>query len=142
MAYRIDPLGIERFCEELERLSGLAYTPAKAYLFESRLLPLVRSLGVSSYQDLSNRILKDPDLCQQVIEALVTSETFFFRDEATFRALPAMASRAGKGADPLVIWSVGCATGQEAYSLAMLFADEPMKWAGWTIEITGSDVSE
>jgi len=42
----------------------------------------------------------------------------------------------------LRIWSAGCSTGQEAYSLAMLFAEDPMRWSGWTIDILGSDVSE
>ena len=40
------------------------------------------------------------------------------------------------------IWSAGCSTGQEIYSLAMLFAEDPARWHGWTIDLLGSDVSE
>ena len=88
---------------------------------------------------------KEPSLSQQVVEALLNNETYFFRDRAPFdvlqrHALPELAERRAK-AKRLRIWSAGCSTGQEAYSLAMLFAEEPEKWRGWTIDILGTDVS-
>jgi chemotaxis protein methyltransferase CheR len=88
---------------------------------------------------------KEPGLSNRVVEALLNNETYFFRDRTPFdtlsrNALPALAvKRASK--KRLRIWSAGCSTGQEAYSLAMLFADEPDKWQGWTIDILGTDVS-
>ena len=80
-----------------------------------------------------------------VVEALLNNETYFFRDRAPFdvlqrHALPELAQRRAKS-KRLRIWSAGCSTGQEAYSLAMLFAEEPEKWRGWTIDILGTDVS-
>jgi chemotaxis protein methyltransferase CheR len=80
-----------------------------------------------------------------VVEALLNNETYFFRDRAPFDilqryALAELAQRRAK-TKRLRIWSAGCSTGQEAYSLAMLFAEEAEKWRGWTIDILGSDVS-
>jgi chemotaxis protein methyltransferase CheR len=79
------------------------------------------------------------------VEALLNNETYFFRDRAPFdllqrHALPELANLR-REAKRLRIWSAGCSTGQEVYSLAMLFAEEPAKWAGWTIDILGTDVS-
>ena len=80
-----------------------------------------------------------------VVEALLNNETYFFRDRAPFDvlqryALPALFQSRAK-TKRLRIWSAGCSTGQEAYSLSMLFAEEPEKWRGWTIDILGTDVS-
>ena len=88
---------------------------------------------------------KEPGLSNQVVEALLNNETYFFRDRQPFdllsaQALPALAiARADK--KRLRIWSAGCSTGQEVYSLSMMFAENPMQWAGWTIDILGTDVS-
>ena len=88
---------------------------------------------------------KEPGLSQQVVEALLNNETYFFRDRAPFDLLPAprparTGARRAK-TKRLSIWSAGCSTGQEVYSLAMLFAEEPEQWRGWTIDILGTDVS-
>jgi len=84
-------------------------------------------------------------LSQQVVEALLNNETYFFRDRGPFdvlerHALPELAQRREKS-KRLRIWSAGCSTGQEVYSLAMLFADAAEQWRGWTIDILGTDVS-
>ncbi len=88
---------------------------------------------------------KEPSLSQMVVEALLNNETYFFRDRAPFDmiqrfALPELMQRRAKS-KRLRIWSAGCSTGQEIYSLSMLFAEEPEKWRGWTIDILGTDVS-
>jgi chemotaxis protein methyltransferase CheR len=76
---------------------------------------------------------------------LLNNETYFFRDRGPFdvlqrHALPELAQRREKS-KRLRIWSAGCSTGQEVYSLAMLFAEAPEQWRGWTIDILGTDVS-
>ncbi|MCT2399619.1 CheR family methyltransferase [Novosphingobium mangrovi (ex Huang et al. 2023)] len=78
-------------------------------------------------------------------EALLNNETYFFRDRAMFelldeRVLPELA-RERASARSLRIWSVGCSTGQEVLSLAMLFAEQESRWAGWKVDILGTDVS-
>jgi chemotaxis protein methyltransferase CheR len=80
------------------------------------------------------------------VEALLNNETFFFRDAPAFQqlrhgALPALRQRR-ETTKQIRIWSAGCSTGQEAYSLAMIFANDPALWRGWNIEITATDVSE
>jgi len=88
----------------------------------------------------------EPSLAQRVVEALLNNETYFFRDRNPFdqlgqTALADLALR--RMADKRIrIWSAGCSTGQEIHSLAMLFAEDPMRWHGWTIDLLGSDVSE
>jgi chemotaxis protein methyltransferase CheR len=76
---------------------------------------------------------------------LLNNETYFFRDRSPFdtlqrHALPELAQSRAKS-KRIRIWSAGCSTGQEVYSLAMLFAEQPEQWQGWTIDILGTDVS-
>jgi chemotaxis protein methyltransferase CheR len=108
---------------------------------------LLRERGIATLDELITILVmgKEPGLSQQVVEALLNNETYFFRDRAPFdllqrHALPELAKLRHK-TKRLRIWSVGCSTGQEAYSLAMLFAEEPLKWNGWTVDILGTDVS-
>ncbi|MEL6876950.1 MAG: CheR family methyltransferase, partial [Pseudomonadota bacterium] len=84
-------------------------------------------------------------LAQEVVEALLNNETYFFRDKPTFDQLPVevLPELAQKRAATkrLSIWSAGCSTGQEAHSIAMMFADQGSRWNGWNIEILGTDIS-
>ena len=88
---------------------------------------------------------REPSLSTRVVEALLNNETYFFRDRSPFdllsrHSLPELAKKRHSNRR-IKIWSAGCSTGQEVYSLAMLFAEQPLKWQGWTIDILGSDVS-
>lgn len=134
--------GITRFCQALEAACGLHYTPAKAYLFESRLVEIVRRRGVADYDDLTRLFERDPAVRREVTEALVTSETYFFRDENTFRALPDLIDqlRPTAGA-PAVIWSLGCATGQEPYSILFALAEDGRVPAAH-VQLIGVDISD
>lgn len=133
--------GLERFCELLERRCGLTYSPHKAYLFESRLKALNDRYGCRDYDALAFLLQHDPEARRAIVEALVTSETFFFRDEETFRQLPELAARYHPGpGSPLVIWSLGCASGQEVYSI--LFAlDEALGYPLSRLAVVGVDIS-
>lgn len=112
--------GLDRFCEVLERASGLSYSLEKRYLFDARLNAIVARHRLADYEALAALFLRDAGARQAIISALVTSETYFFRDEEVFKALPALAHRfTVTRAQPLVIWSLGCATGQEPYSILM-----------------------
>jgi len=131
----------------LEARTGQQLTMSRRWRIETALSSLLRERGIATLDELITILVmgKEPSLSQRVVEALLNNETYFFRDRSPFdllqrHALPKLAQARHK-AKRIRIWSAGCSTGQETYSLAMLFADEPQKWAGWTIDILGTDVS-
>jgi chemotaxis protein methyltransferase CheR len=131
----------------LEARTGQQLTMSRRWRIETALSALLRERGISTLDELITILVmgKEPSLSQKVVEALLNNETYFFRDRAPFdtlqrHALPELAQRRQKS-KRLRIWSAGCSTGQEVYSLSMLFAEDPSKWAGWTVDILGTDVS-
>ncbi len=130
----------------LKERSGLVITPDKAYLLESRLMPLARARNLKGIEEIIPRMRgRDETLARDVTEAMTTNESFFFRDNKPFDqfrdvVLPqVMAARAGRRS--IRIWSAACSSGQEAYSLGMLLKEGAPKLAGWNIEIVGTDIS-
>jgi chemotaxis protein methyltransferase CheR len=131
----------------LEARTGQQLTMSRRWRIETALSALLRERGIATLDELITILVmgKEPGLSQQVVEALLNNETYFFRDRAPFdvlqrHALPELSTRRAKS-KRLRIWSAGCSTGQEVYSLAMLFAEQPDQWRGWTIDILGTDVS-
>ncbi len=131
----------------LEARTGQQLTLSRRWRIETALSSLLRGRGIVSLDELITILVmgKEPSLAEQVVEALLNNETYFFRDRAPFDtlerlALPDLAKRRAD-AKRLRIWSAGCSTGQEVYSLAMLFAAQPDLWRGWTIDLLGTDVS-
>ncbi len=132
----------------LKERSGLVITRDKAYLLESRLMPLARKRGLKGLEELVGAMKgsRDEGLMRDVTEAMTTNESFFFRDIKPFDqfrevVLPhLLQSRAAKKS--FRIWSAACSSGQEAYSLAMIIKEEGAKLAGWRIEIVGTDISQ
>jgi chemotaxis protein methyltransferase CheR len=123
----------EQLRDLVHRLCGLALADDKAYLLRHRLAPVARAAGCPTFVAFLKK-LNGPDgpkLREPIIEAVTTGETSFFRDRHPFDAfrqimLPRLAiarRRAGRPPAPARIWSAGVATGQEAYSLAMLVDD-------------------
>lgn len=132
----------------LEARTGQQLTMSRRWRLETALSQLLRERGIASIDELITILVmgREPSLSTRVVEALLNNETYFFRDRAPFdllkaTALPELARRREKQRT-LRIWSAGCSAGQEAYSLAMLFAEDPVQWAGWTIDIMATDVSE
>jgi chemotaxis protein methyltransferase CheR len=131
----------------LEARTGQQLTMSRRWRIETALSALLRERGISTLDELITILVMggEPNLSVQVVEALLNNETYFFRDRSPFDllarcALPELAVRRQK-AKRIRIWSAGCSTGQEVYSLAMMFAEEPEKWLGWTIDVVGTDVS-
>jgi len=131
----------------LER-SAITLEPTKEYLVESRLLPLARQKGLASLNDLVARLRSQPygALHAEVVEAMTTNETSFFRDVHPFDALkndvlpPLVAARTARRT--LNIWSAASSTGQEAYSIAILLAEHFPQLSDWNVQIIGSDLSQ
>ena len=142
-----DDLAIGIIAGLLEARTGQRLTEDRKWRIAPALSGLFRDRGIASNQDLVV-LLTQPDessLAQEVVEALLNNETYFFRDRQVFNyiaesLLPELARQ--RASDKrLSIWSVGCSTGQEALSLAMTFAEQRPRWDGWEIEILGTDVS-
>ena len=137
----------DMFSNLLKQRSGLVLTKDKAYLLESRLMPVARKWNMKGLEDLAQavRTRKDEPLLRDITEAMTTNESSFFRDQKPFDlfkqlVLPKlMEARATKKV--IRVWSAACSSGQEAYSLAMLLLEEGPKLAGWKIEIVGTDIS-
>jgi chemotaxis protein methyltransferase CheR len=127
--------------------AGLNVDPEKSYLLESRLAPVARREGFGSVGDMlaALRERRDDQLAWGLVEAMAQGETAFFRDRRPFELfgeemLPRLA-RLRRGA-PVRVWSAGCATGQEAYSLAMTVAEARAAGETAPVELFGSDLSE
>jgi len=127
--------------------AGLKIDPAKTYLMESRLAPLARREGYNSIEELIAGLKqrREEPLIWALVEAMTLNETSFFRDRAPFdqlreEILPTLSRM--RGPEPIRMWSAACATGQEAYSLAMIAEEGHDLEAGARIEIYGSDISE
>jgi chemotaxis protein methyltransferase CheR len=135
-----------RFLQEhVYSRTGIVLDGDKRYLIESRLTPLVRQMGLGSINDLCAllRGTRQSDVDRQVVEAMTTNETFFFRDPAQYDAirtvlLPRL-KKERQDTRRLRFWSAAASTGQEAYSLAMLLLEEG--FTGWSIDILGTDFS-
>jgi chemotaxis protein methyltransferase CheR len=131
----------------LEARTGQKLTSDRLWRVGSALSGVLRDRRLDTLEDLAVQLARPGQnaLAQQVVEALLNNETYFFRDRAMFdqlaaHVLPGLA-RCRQAARKLTIWSVGCSTGQEVYSLAMLFAEQRARWRDWSIEILGTDVA-
>jgi chemotaxis protein methyltransferase CheR len=136
------------FIREFIRLrAGNVLGPDKDYLIASRLRILSDQRGLPGLERLvaTLRSGADPVLEQDVIDALTTHETSFFRDQNPFdalrdHALPAVVE-ARRAERKLRVWCAACSTGQEAYSLALLIREHLPELLAWDLEILATDVS-
>lgn len=144
----IDKTALRHLAGLLEQRTGQQIGPNRLWRVETVLKSLMRERGIANLDALVAAIgaAHDMTLATDVVEALLNNETFFFRDAQAFElvrngALEAL-RQARASSRRISIWCAGCSTGQEAYSLAMIFADARAKWDGWSIDITATDVSE
>jgi chemotaxis protein methyltransferase CheR len=142
----VTPSDYEYLRKLLKERSGLDLSADKQYLVESRLAPLARRTGLAGIAELVQKMKGSAEtLTSEVVEAMTTNETFFFRDKIPFdhmkeTVLPALIqARAARRS--LRIWCAACSTGQEPYSLAMLIK-ETSSLAGWRTEILATDLSQ
>jgi chemotaxis protein methyltransferase CheR len=143
----VTPVDYEFLRKLLKERSGLDLSPDKQYLVESRLIPLARKIGLPGITELVQKMKSGADpLTAEVVEAMTTNETFFFRDKVPFdhlrdTMLPSLLqARASRRA--LRIWCAASSTGQEPYSIAMCLKELGSALAGWRVEIIGTDLSQ
>jgi chemotaxis protein methyltransferase CheR len=127
--------------------SAIVLEPGKEYLVESRVVPLLRDRQLGSVAALVGALRQDPhgDLAREVVEAMTTNETSFFRDLHPFEALrtvllPTLLIQRATDRK-LRIWSNACSSGQEAYSLAMLLYEHVPAVRDWNVSILATDLS-
>ena len=140
------PIDYEYLQKILKDRSGLVLSADKKYLLESRLMPLARKAGVAGISELVQKMKAGSEpMISDVVEAMTTNETFFFRDKTPFEhfqntVIPDLIKRrAGKRS--LRIWCAAGSTGQEPYSLAMIMKEFGAALTGWRVEIVATDLS-
>ncbi|HER20381.1 MAG TPA: chemotaxis protein CheR, partial [Chromatiales bacterium] len=121
--------------------SGLTLSPDKAYLLENRLMAVARKWGMNDIDGLASTVRGAPsdDLLREITEAMTTNETLFFRDQTPFEQLQKvvlprlLADRRDKR--HIRIWSAGCSSGQEPYSIAMIVKEMGPVFDDWRVDI-------
>jgi chemotaxis protein methyltransferase CheR len=127
--------------------SGIVLEQDKHYLLEARLTSVARNHGVPSINDLCNLLRatrSDDGVRKQVVEAMTTNETYFFREPAQYDAIKNVLLKDLRelraSTRKLSCWSAASSTGQEAYTLGMLLAEQG--FADWNIQILGTDLNQ
>lgn len=138
----------ETFKNFLYKNSGLVITPEKTYLLESRLSPVLREHNIPDLAFLARTLSSTPHgrVHNDVIEAMTTNETMFFRDIKPFEkfkdiVMPAILAAKGNNTR-IRIWSAACSSGQEPYTLAIQIKENAHLWPGVNFEILATDISD
>ena len=141
------PLDYEFLRKLLKERSGLDLSADKQYLVESRLTPLARRVGLPGITELVQKMKNGSaePLIAEVVEAMTTNETFFFRDKIPFdhlrEAMVPELLQARANRRVLRIWCAASSTGQEPYSIAMCLKEMGAALSGWRIEVVATDLS-
>jgi chemotaxis protein methyltransferase CheR len=146
---KVGSLQFTFLCDLLRKRTGVVIDASKEYLVVARLMPIVRQRKIASLDTLIDRMRKglDPSLERDVLSAMMTHETSFFRDKSPFETLrtmllPELITRRAAQRQ-LTLWSAACSTGQEPYSLAILLNEHfPDLLASWRVRILATDFSE
>jgi chemotaxis protein methyltransferase CheR len=131
----------------LHEQSAIVLDAGKQYLVESRLGPLLQERNLKSIGDLIARLRSEPGngLRREIVEAMVTTESSFFRDHHPFEALrkvviPDLIARR-REERRLTIWCAASSTGQEPFSVALLLREHFPELSGWKVTLLATDLS-
>ncbi|MFP4014440.1 MAG: CheR family methyltransferase, partial [Chitinispirillaceae bacterium] len=132
---------IALWCAFMYKECGIELDETKAYLIQSRLTPFFSLYNVGTFLELYRLTQTDKSLVSEIVSALSTHETSFFRDRKFFEVLKnQILPQLLDSQDKLKLWSAACSTGQEAYSLAMICSDLLCLHPGKEIQILGTDI--
>ncbi len=143
---QVNPVSLKMLSLLLEARTGQRLSEGRHWRVEMALKPILKAHDIANCDELAARLV-EPDsgpLCSETIDGLLNNETYFFRDSKAFADLVNVVENIAKHRQEtkkLRIWSAGCSTGQEVYSLAMQFRENEARWRGWSIELLGTDVS-
>ena len=135
------------YSEILKKESGLSLTEDKVYLLESRLNPVAKKWGYNTLETMTIALQGVPDkaLVTDIVEAMTTNETSFFRDTRPFDMfrdhLLTYMKEARRKERKLRIWCAAASSGQEPYTIAMILKEVAAEYPGWKFEIVATDIS-
>ena len=135
------PFDAEHFrviSERMHRFSGIRLPEAKREMVYARLARRLRSLGIASFDDYVRFLELEPAEWEHCSNALTTNVTAFYREEHHFRALADHARATARPGEAFRVWSAGCSTGAELYSVALLLLEQGALWPG-RCELLGTD---
>ena len=147
------PLGDEEFLQLRDLIyshCGLYFDNENRYLLEKRLAGRLQALNLSTFRDYFYYLRYDRGRDQEmsnIMDLLTTNETYFYREAFQLKAFTdeivpeLVAAKARKGDRTLRIWSAGCSSGEEPYTIAMLLLELPAV-KGWRVEVVGTDISQ
>lgn len=143
-AARLTPQELEQLCDFLYRRTGLAYGEAKRYYVERRVAERLASSGAPGFAAYMARLRTSPEEAEALVNSLTVKETYFYREAYQLQCLsgwmlPEIAARRRPG-DRIRLWSMPCATGEEAYSLALWLLENWPVVDAYHVEIVGSDI--
>jgi len=149
---KVTPQEFKAFAKYILDISGIALDVGKEYLLETRLNPLISKYQCTSYSDLMKKSKHgfNKKLEDEIIDAISTNETYFFRDKTPFKLLqhkilPDLIDKRSKrniGKPTIRIWSAANSTGQELYSLAMTMIEMGVTLDKYNIKLLGTDISD
>ena len=141
----VTPEEFRRLCEFLYRRTGMRFNGDKRYYVERRIRERISATGSASFTSYFAHLRSDfRGEAEKLVNAFTVNETFFYREDHQLRCLTTdlLARRiaAKRRGDPLLIWSVPCATGEEPYSIAIWLLEQWPEVDAYDIEIVGSDI--
>lgn len=148
----VEPMGDDEFRllrDQIYGHCGIYFDDASRFLLEKRLSRRLEALHITSYRDYYYHLRYDEHRSEEFVDLmdlLTTNETYFFREEYQLRAftdelLPEIRKqKSARNDTSLRIWSAGCSSGEEPYTLSMLLLEQP-EFKDWRIEIIGTDIS-
>lgn len=137
--------------EFIHEKSGIFFAENKMYLLKNRLIRRMGELEIKSYRDYFYHVKYDTSLVEfkELMNQVTTNETSFFRNEPQLlsfseEVLPLLIQAKTESGEPrsIKIWSAGCSTGEEPYTLAMMILEKLGSQTGWKVEIIANDISE
>ena len=131
----------------LESRTGQTLSPNRVWRIEMSLKPVMQRHGIADLDALVAALVtsNSRQLLDDTVDAMLNNETYFYREHILFDDIAKTAleyvRRINAQKRRLTVWHCGVSTGQEAYSMAMLLAEQEAQWAGWQVDIIGTDVS-
>jgi chemotaxis protein methyltransferase CheR len=149
---KIAPAELKLISQYIQSITGIYLDQSKAYLFETRLGTIAETYGCKSYQELHQKSRQDPSkkIEKEIIDAITTNETLFFRDKGPFellqhKILPEvidLRSSPSSMKTRIKIWSAASSTGQELYSVAMVIKELLGDASNYAFTLLGTDISD